>query len=259
MGKKIMILLIEDDPKECQALEKCIEHQDNMKLIGITNNVTDALDLAKFHLPDVIILDLELHLGGGNGLEFLSQLQMLCLPHEPYILVSTQNSSQLTLEAARLLGADMIITKYEAGYSAEYVINTISLLEKVILKPSLPDLPQVPESPAEFEHKLRTRIQRELTRLGVNPKHKGFGYLVDAILMVYRDPQPNVYVQLEKRYGASPTSIERAMQHAINRTWITANPEDLQIYYTAVISSQRGVPTVMEFIHYYAQELKLLQ
>lgn len=258
MDKKIAILLIEDDPKECQDLEECIGHKDNMKLVGTTNNVTEALDLAKFHLPDVIILDLELHLGGGNGLEFLSQLQMLYLPHDPYILVSTQNSSQLTLEAARLLGADMIITKYEAGYSAEYVVNTISLLGAVILKPSLTDSPQVPQSPAEYEHKLRIRIQSELTRLGLNPKHKGYGYLIDAILLVFQNPQPNVCVQLGKQYGVNPSSIERAMQNAINRAWNTANPEDLQTFYTAIINSERGVPTVMEFIHYYVQELRAL-
>lgn len=259
MHKEITILLVEDDMIACQELEKCIKNRENMQLVGMTKNASEALDMVKYHLPDVIILDLELHLGGGNGLEFLSQLQFLCLSHQPYILVTTQNSSQLTLDAARLLGADMIITKYEVGYSAEYVINTISLLENVIHKTSPTASSDTPESPAEFEHKLRTRIQRELTRLGINPKYKGYGYLVDAILLVYQDPQPNVCVQLGKQYGANPSSIERAMQNAINRTWNTADPEDLQQYYQAVVNSERGVPTIMEFVHYYAQELKSLQ
>lgn len=259
MHKEITILLVEDDMTACQELEKCIKNRENMQLVGMTNNASEALDMVKYHLPDVIILDLELHLGGGNGLEFLSQLQFLCLSHQPYILVTTQNSSQLTLDAARLLGADMIITKYEVGYSAEYVIKTISLLENVIHKTSPTDSLDTPESPAEFEHKLRTRIQRELTRLGINPKYKGYGYLVDAILLVYQDPQPNVCVQLGKQYGANPSSIERAMQNAINRTWNTADPEDLQQYYQAVVNSERGVPTIMEFVHYYAQELRSLQ
>lgn len=259
MHKEITILLVEDDMIACQELEKCIKNRENMQLVGMTNNASEALDMVKYHLPDVIILDLELHLGGGNGLEFLSQLQFLCLSHEPYILVTTQNSSQLTLDAARLLGADMIITKYEVGYSAEYVIKTISLIENVIHKTSPTDSSDTPESPAEFEHKLRTRIQRELTRLGINPKYKGYGYLVDAILLVYQDPQPNVCVQLGKQYGANPSSIERAMQNAINRTWNTADPEDLQQYYQAVVNSERGVPTIMEFVHYYAQELRSLQ
>lgn len=256
MSTKLTILLVEDDIEDCLELEKSIDHRENMQLIGITNNASEALDLVKNHLPDVIILDLELHLGGGNGLEFLSQLQFMCLDHEPYILVTTQNSSQLTLDAARLLGADMIITKYEVGYSAEYVINTISLLENVIHKPSPTDSAEESESPAEFEHRLRTRIQRELTRLGINPKYKGYGYLVDAILLVYQAPQPNVCVQLGKKYGVNPSSVERAMQNAINRTWNTANPEKLQQCYQAVINSERGVPTIMEFIHYYVQELK---
>lgn len=256
MCKEITILLVEDDMIACQELEKSIKNRENMQLVGTTNNASEALDMVKYHLPDVIILDLELHLGGGNGLEFLSQLQFLCLSHQPYILVTTQNSSQLTLDAARLLGADMIITKYEMGYSAEYVINTISLLENVIHKSSPTDSSDAPESPAEFEHKLRTRIQRELTLVGVNQKHKGYTYLTEAILLVYKDPQPNICLQLSKQFNATPTSIERAMQNAINRTWNTACPEDLMSNYHAIISSDRGVPTLTEFIYYYAQTLK---
>lgn len=253
---EIAILLIEDDATECEALSRCIAMQANMKLVGITNNVTEAIELVRFHLPDVIILDLELHQGGGNGLEFLAQLQSLYLTHEPYILVSTQNSSQLTLEAARLLGADMIITKYEIGYSADYVVKTISLLENVMHKTTLTDSSNVPESPTEYEHKLRARIQRELSLVGVNDKHKGYKYLTEAILLVYNNPQPNVSTLLSSQFKVTPTSIERAMQNAINRAWNTANPEDLRIHYTAVINSERGVPTVMEFIHFYARLLK---
>lgn len=253
---EITILLIEDDENECEALSHSINNRDSMRLVGITNNVSEAIELVTLHLPDVVILDLELHIGGGNGLDFLSQLQALNLTHEPYILVSTQNSSQLTLEAARLLGADMIIAKYEIGYSAEYVIKTISLLEKVIQKSSLTDSLFASNSPTEFEHKLRIRIQRELNLVGINQKHKGYRYLTEAILLEYKEPQPNISTLLCPLFDATPKSIERAMQNAINRTWSTADPESLQCHYTAKINTNRGVPTIMEFIHYYAGILK---
>lgn len=252
----ITILLIEDDEKECEALSHSINNHDNMRLVGISNNASEAIELVQLHLPDVIILDLELHLGGGNGLAFLSQLKGLCLSHEPYILISTQNSSQLTLETARLLGADMIIAKYEMGYSAEYVIKTISLLESAIHKATLTDLSFSPESPEKFEHKLRIRVQRELSLIGINPKHKGYSYLTEAILLVYKNPQPNISSLLSPIFDATTTSIERAMQNAINRAWNTADPEELQSHYQATINTERGVPTVMEFIHYYARILK---
>ena len=38
-----------------------------------------ALDMVQYCIPDAIILDLELHEGGGNGLFFLSKLHDLGL------------------------------------------------------------------------------------------------------------------------------------------------------------------------------------
>ena len=73
-----------------------------------TNNSFDAIEMVKNYLPDAVILDLELHLGGGNGLLFLNELKKLTLTRRPYILVTTNNSSNITLEQARSLGANFI-------------------------------------------------------------------------------------------------------------------------------------------------------
>ena len=46
------------------------------------------------------------------------------------------------------------------------------------------------------------------------------------------------------------------MQNSINRAWSNQNPEELCKHYTAVINYERGVPTLTEFIYYYAAKLK---
>ena len=46
------------------------------------------------------------------------------------------------------------------------------------------------------------------------------------------------------------------MQNAIEKAWKTSCIEDLKKYYTARISSSRGVPTMTEFIYYYAEKIK---
>ena len=45
------------------------------------------------------------------------------------------------------------------------------------------------------------------------------------------------------------------MQNAINRAWKNVDPEDLLANYTARIKSSKGIPTITEFIFYYAQKL----
>ena len=49
---------------------------------------------------------------------------------------------------------------------------------------------------------------------------------------------------------------ERAMQNAIHRAWKKADIEDLLKHYTAKVNSEKGCPTITEFICYYANKLK---
>ena len=134
MERELIILLVEDDEKACEELRSYIEQTSDIRLQGITNNSTEALALVRSGLPDAVILDLELHYGGGNGLFFLDGLKKMNLSHRPYILVTTNNSSVITLEQARSMGADFIMAKYESQYSAQYVVEFLRMMSDVILE-----------------------------------------------------------------------------------------------------------------------------
>lgn len=60
------ILLVEDDIDVCNNFQNCFYKNKNMSLIGITNNSKKAIELIKLNLPYAVILDLELHTGGGK-------------------------------------------------------------------------------------------------------------------------------------------------------------------------------------------------
>lgn len=260
MEQDLNILLIEDDENACTEIRDYVDTLDDVQLTAITNNSFEALDLVKNTLPDAVILDLELHQGGGNGLLFLTELKELSLPKQPYILITTNNSSTITFESARMLGADFILAKYESGYSAQYVIEFLRMMRNVILKHSSSSKSSSHlniESVEQQNRKLTQRIQRELNFVGISPKVVGYRYLTDAILMTIRTSDSNLCRRLSEKYKKSDVSIERAMQNAINRAWRTSDPDDLLEHYTARISSERGVPTILEFVYYYANMLKV--
>ena len=258
MERELTILLVEDDSKACIELENYAETAEGTRIIHTVSDAFTALEIVKSSLPDAVILDLELHLGGGNGLLFLSELKNLDLPRRPYILVTTNNSSNITLEQARRLGADFIMAKYETKYSAQYVIEFLRMMRAAILEASTSPTGS-PEIISEDQHKLRftKRIQRELDLIGISPKAIGYQYLTDAIQMTYENPAPNLCRRLSEKYHKTDVSIERAMQNAINRAWRTSDPDDLLEHYTGRIRSDKGVPTLMEFIYYYVNLLKL--
>lgn len=256
MEKTLSVLLIEDDEQTCNEIKQCIDKYEDLKLVAITNNSHEALELVRIHLPNLIILDIELHFGSGNGMMFLNELKQLNLDYPPFILVTTHNMSDVTLEQVRELGADFTLAKYEQGYSAQYVIDNIQLMRPAILRKNATSPNERLLSPAETEQKLIKRIQRELDLVGINPKAVGYKYLVDSILLVINGEDTNISRVLAPKYGKTDKSIERAMQNAIKQAWVTSDVDDLLKYYTAKIRIDRGSPTLMEFICYYATKLK---
>jgi len=258
MSRELSVLLIEDDVNACKEIEAYADQCDDINLTAITNNSAEALELTKYHLPDAVILDLELHYGGGNGLLYLQNLPELNLSHMPYILITTNNSSSMTHEYARKLGADFILAKYESDYSAKYVIEFLRRMQDVILgrNTNKTIFANAISSPESRERKLRLRIHRELDLIGINPKNVGYQYLADAIAMIYHKPEVNISSSIAVKYQKSDSSVERAMQNAINSAWRHTDIEDLLKYYTARIHSDKAVPTTMEFVYYYANKIK---
>lgn len=258
MENKLSILLVEDDPSACEQIINLVDNSEDLLLVGVTNNALKALDYIRDTLPDVVILDLELHHGSGSGLNVLSGLKDMMLSITPYILVTTNNSSAVTYETARQLGADYIMSKHQENYCEKNALDFLRLLSPVIKnrqKFSSYDK-ETTASPAYFEKRMTRRIIAELNLIGVSQKSVGYKYLVDAIIITIKEPTQNLCSIIARKYSKTESSVERAMQNAINRAWATSSIDDLLINYTAKISSYKGVPTLTEFIFYYANKIK---
>ena len=258
MDKKLSVLLVEDDQAACRDIIEYIEELDDISLIGVTNNSSKAIDYVKDYLPDAIILDLELHNGSGNGLIMLQNLRQLSLTVSPYILITTNNSSPITYESARQLGADFIMSKHQEDYSAKNVIDFLRMMKSVIYNRAkeCSAIYSTTEPPEMKEKRIVHRICSELNQIGISPKAIGYQYLIDAIQQLIKQPTNNLCTIIGKKYGKTEASVERAMQNAINKAWRSSDIEDLLTYYTARISSEKGVPTITEFVYYYANKLK---
>jgi hypothetical protein len=209
-------------------------------------------------LPEAVILDLELHKGKGNGLLFLNQLRQLDLPFYPYILITTNNSSAVTYEYARETGADFIMAKHQPGYSSKGVVEFLRMLKHVIFSKIESVAPEhkTAESPEQRITRIARQINLELNYVGVSPKHIGYKYLTDAILLVIDRPRSNLCAVVGAKYGKTEESVERAMQNAIDKAWRVCDVDDLLEHYTARINSEKGIPTITEFVCYYANKVK---
>lgn len=252
------ITVLEDDIVECNKIIKYIDSLSSFEIVNISNNSSDAIDAISKYQPHAIILDLELHRGNGSGFDVLKSIPSLNIKRYPYIVVTTNNISNVTYEIARKLGADYIFYKHETDYSIEKIMELLKLA--VTIQKDCPVIElDIAENEIPIEEKeniLKREIIKELNILGMSPKYLGYEYLTEAILCTMNNCSNNYYNYLSKKYKKSKSSIERAMQGAISRTWNSVDINDLLINYTARIDSKKGCPTIMEFVYYFANKIK---
>lgn len=253
----LTVLLVEDDPAACRTFLACAEELKDVELISVTNNAAKALQDIQNYLPHAVILDLELHQGSGNGLDVLRGIRTIPQAN-PYILVTTNNSSAVTHEYARQLGADFILSKHQGDYSEKNTLDFLRMMSSVIQnkQKSVPYQPLTTESPKQRQQRTSQRIMLELDRVGISPRMIGYQYLTDAIQLVIEKPQQHLCSTIGQMYGKTEGSVERAMQNAINKAWKTTDIDELLIHFKAKIHSAKGVPSITEFVYYYANQIK---
>jgi len=99
------------------------------------------------------------------------------------------------------------------------------------------------------------QINERIKAVGVSPRHKGYGYLAEAIQLLYEGDE-NYKETIAARHNVTVKKVEDDMQYAIKSAWQNASIDDLLKYYTAPVNRNTGVPTVMEFIHFFYNEIK---
>lgn len=257
--EKLNVLLIEDDSALCQEfLTKTNEMADEFNLVGMTNDSETAIKMMEENFPEAVVLDLELNAGKGSGFDFLNRLKTFG-GRKPFVLVSTNNISAVSHSIARDLGADFILTKTQKDFSAQTVLDFLKITKSTILE-KFKSTSSVGNKPTEhseiFNKKLTAIICKKFNAIGINPKAVGYNYLVEAVIMVINDKTQNLPIHIGKKFGKTPNSVERAMQNAINQTWFSSDINVLLSQYTARIKSEKGVPTITEFVYFYARDIK---
>jgi len=257
LDNKLSVLLVEDDEGACEAIKQYIDELDDVCLVGVVNNSDKALECVRDCLPEAVILDLELHQGSGNGLLFLSELKQLDLAFSPFILITTNNSSSVIYEYARQSGADFIMAKHQGDYSEKKVVDFLRIMKSTIRSKISSKVPEhnTTESPEQKSKRIARRISLEFDYIGISPKCVGYKYLSDAIQLVIKEPTNKLCAIIGSKFGKTDSSVERAMQNAIDKAWRTSNIDDLLRHFTAKISPEKGKPTITEFVYYYANKI----
>ena len=240
-------VLLADANEEFRALvRKIIDETEEFTVVGSVGDGAEALRLARQEAPDLLLMDVLLP--GLDGFGVLKQLRELEKPPK-VILISAFCSDSVVSEAVEL-GANYFMFK---------PVEENALLDRMRALFGR-DLPEE-RHPVE----LKNLVTSVIHEIGVPAHIKGYQYLREAIMIAVDDMDvinavtKVLYPEVAKRFGTTPSRVERAIRHAIEVAWDRGDLETLQKYFGYTVSNAKGKPTNSEFIAMIADRLVLEQ
>lgn len=154
--------------------------------------------------PQFLILDLMLP--GIDGITLLHNLQKAGM--NPIVLAMTRFNNEYILEAAAELGVLYVIRKpcdpNAVAERLEDLSRHRSAKQPTIISPS--------ECVIQLLH-----------RLNISPRHRGYDYLHNGVLLMWKRPDisltKELYPTVGEKYGSSYRQVERSMRSAIAAAW----------------------------------------
>jgi len=107
---KNTVLLVDDHPIVRQGLAELIDHEKDLSVCGMADDIHKALELVATLMPDLVVVDISLK--GSNGIELLKNIKVR-YPRQAVLMLSMHDESLYAVRALRA-GAAGYVMKQEA-------------------------------------------------------------------------------------------------------------------------------------------------
>ena len=106
----------------------------------------------------------------------------------------------------------------------------------------------------------REKVEAVLFKMGMPANVKGFGYIVDCVLILEKDSKIKttyLYFKVAQQNGTTGQRVERAIRHAIEVAWSRGKLDTIDELFGYTVSNGKGKPTNSEFIALIADTIQL--
>ena len=246
MENRRTVLLADANEEFRMMLEEAIEQAGEFDVAAVSGDGQEALRLVEEKRPDLLLMDVALP--GLDGLGLLQALREQEGERPKVIVVSAFCGERVQADAEKL----------GVCYYLPKPCEPNSLVERM-----RSIFEQSPAPQEDRRGRLKNRVTAVIHEIGVPAHIKGYQYLREAIMIAVEDMEvinavtKVLYPAVAKRFGTTPSRVERAIRHAIEVAWDRGDLETLQKYFGYTVSNAKGKPTNSEFIAMIADGLML--
>ena len=250
--KRMRVGIVDDNREFCQVLEELLGNSECFSVAFVAHDGCDALRLLRTEQVDLLVLDIVMPIIDGLGvLEGMANSDTVS--KKPKVVVLTAIGKEELTRRAQALGADYCIMK---PFDSDLLVKR---LEDMCSCRS--DSEQVlTDTKGQGDADVAARL---LSKMGLSSHIKGYGYLVDAIEIGVRDPSnlnqitTVLYPEVSRRHRTTPSRVERAIRHAIERLWDRGDKDYIAKVVGRSFSEHQRRPSNSTFIAKVADAIRL--
>lgn len=247
MSKKINVLMIDDNEYIVNKVKEYFSKHEVIDLVLTAVNGKIGLDYIKNRQDEYDLILMDLIMPEVDGIAILESMKESGI--NKHVIVLTSYKKEYTVKA---------VSEYNIDY---YMLKPFNMesLEKRILE--IMNVKEVKYS--DKENDLRIKISDMLHKLGMPSHIRGYQYIRDGIMMMYKEPDmlkgitKEIYPELANKYDTTSSRVERAIRHAIEVSWARGDYQLMEKYFGNSVDYDRSKPTNAEFIITLTDRLRL--
>lgn len=261
MDRKIKIIIIDDDTKLTNLLNKNINEQPDMEVIATDTSGINVIDLIKKHRPDIVLLDDVMPYLDGIGV--LEKIISTRIHNKPIFIVLSSLGTEKILKRFTHLGASYCFIKpvdinsvigrirdFTESKKIGKIINTTNnSTNSSFIKAKNKYLEK-----KNKKENLEIMVSIIIREIGIPPHLLGNLYIRESIILAIKDYSilkkitTKLYPEIAQEYNTTPSNVERAIRHGIEVAWGRGNETLIENIFGYTVSPLKGKPTNSEFI-----------
>lgn len=244
----INILMIDDNINLVKMVQEYFKKNDEIKISYEAHDGEEGINVLVNNMDNIDLIILDLIMPNKDGIYVLSEMKKRGIDKK-VIVVTSYNAQEVIRE----------VSEYGACY---YILKPfdLSVLEKRIKEViSKKDSDEIDF----YASNLQVSITKMLHELGIPSHIKGYGYIREAVCIIFENPDviggitKELYPSLAEKFNTTVSRVERAIRHAVEVSWNRGNLDFMEELFGFSVDIDRAKPTNSEFIVTVADKLRL--
>ena len=252
---KVRLILADDNNSLRQQLAEYFSMREEFEVVGLAADGVEAFELLKSANADAMLLDVIMpRMDGFAVLQKWNELKDR--PNTQIILLTALGRDDFIARAMELGGAYYIVKPFDMEASAQRILD---ICKKQAAQPQV----RHEALPSANSVSSEEQLANLFLSIGIPAHIKGYGYLREAVRLVLEQPEiinritKELYPGIARRFGTTPSKVERAMRHAIEVAWSRGRLENINQIFGYRVFEAHDKPTNGEFIALIADKLRL--